>query len=45
MAPILTINGTPTTQTIVVYQISSSQLVFVQTDTTQFATGVVELQQ
>jgi hypothetical protein len=41
----LTINGTPTVQTIVVYQISSSQLVFVQTDTGQFATGVLELQQ
>jgi len=41
----LTIGGTPAVETIVVYQISSSQLVFVQTDTTQFATGVVELQQ
>ncbi len=45
MAPVLTVNGTPSTQTIVVYQISNSQLAFVQLDTSQFATGVVELQQ
>lgn len=41
----LTIGGTPTVETIIVYQISGDQFVFVQTDNTQFASGVLEIQQ
>jgi hypothetical protein len=41
----LTIGGTPTVQTIVLYQISSNQFVVVQLDLAQFGSGVVEKQQ